>query len=661
MKNRRMSLFDPLLSRMRLPLSTSISASIGALCLLLSVAGPVVADDFLPVDDAFKLTATPSTKGGADIHFTMAKGYHLYRERITISSPILKVAPVEMPKGRVVYDPNLEQDMEIYDDTLNLAAKFSSAKVAEAPLQVDYQGCAEAGLCYPPQTRELKVQFGDQGKIVAITPVAVTDDAPALAAAPPAASATPAVATSSATPEAAVLKVSTNAVPTVSATAATESESSSTGGVEGALKSGHLFKIAGVFLVAGLLLSLTPCVLPMVPILSSIIVGQTGVVSRRRGFMLALSYSLGMAMVYTLFGIAAGLLGEGLAAWLQNPWVLGAFGSLLVLLALSMFGVYELQLPAAMQTRVTMAANGLPGGRSFSVFLMGGLSALIVGPCVAGPLAGALIFISQTHDVVIGGTALFSLASGMSVPLLLVGLSAGSLLPRTGKWMESVKTVFGVMLLGVAWWLVSPVLPPAASLMLVAVLLALTAALLGAFNTLDAKAGFGSRAAKAGGLLLASIAIMQVIGAMSGATQPWQPLAPLAQRAVLSGPVAATSSGPSFRRVKGLDGLQTALGDARGRKVMVDLYADWCVACKELEHETFSDPKVQQHLSNLVLLQVDVTANTPADRAFMKHYGLFGPPAVLFFDGEGQEAAAARVIGFQAADKFVEVLQQVIR
>jgi thiol:disulfide interchange protein DsbD len=214
-----------------------------------------------------------------------------------------------------------------------------------------------------------------------------------------------------------------------------------------------------VFLIAGLLLSFTPCVLPMVPILSSIIVGQGAPVTRARGFSLALAYALGMALIYTGFGVVAGLLGEGLAAALQNPWVLGAFALLLAGLSLSMFGVYELQLPGGLQSRVSAVSGRLPGGRFAGVFAMGGLSALIVGPCVAAPLAGALVYISQTKDVVIGGLALFSLAMGMSVPLLLVGLSAGSLLPRAGAWMEGVKTVFGVMLLAVALWIVSPVLP----------------------------------------------------------------------------------------------------------------------------------------------------------------------------------------------------------
>ncbi|HMZ00074.1 MAG TPA: protein-disulfide reductase DsbD, partial [Burkholderiaceae bacterium] len=430
------------------------------------------------------------------------------------------------------------------------------------------------------------------------------------------------------------------------------------GGVDAALRSGSLWTVVGVFFVAGLLLSFTPCVLPMLPILSSIIVGQGGSVSRLKGFSMSLAYSLGMALVYTALGVAAGLAGEGLAAALQNPWVLGAFGLLLVTLALSMFGFYELQVPSALQSRLTETSGKLKGGSAVGVFLMGGLSALIVGPCVAAPLAGALVYISQTRDVLLGGSALFALACGMSVPLLLLGLSAGSLLPRAGMWMEGVKRFFGVLLIAVALWMVSPVLPAWVAMALWAALALGYAAHLRAFDGLPDNAPGSRRVIKAVGLLLALLGAAQIVGLLSGGRDPWQPLAHLrvvAGAGAAGAAVPAQAHGLSFRRVKNLAELDAAVRSA-GKPAMLDFYADWCVACKEFEQFTFSDPAVQARLANVLLLQVDVTANNADDKALLKRFGLFGPPGILFFDASGQEQAERRVIGFQNVPQFLASL-----
>jgi thiol:disulfide interchange protein DsbD len=327
-------------------------------------------------------------------------------------------------------------------------------------------------------------------------------------------------------------------------------------------------------------------VLPMLPILSSIIVGQAQPVSRARGFSLSLAYAVGMAIVYTALGMAAGLTGEGLAAAMQNAWMLGAFALLLVALSLSMFGVYELRLPSALQGRLMQWSAGFEGGRYAGVFAMGGLSALIVSPCVAAPLAGALLYIGQTRDVMQGGVALFALACGMSVPLLLLGLSAGTLLPRAGAWMQRVKHGFGVLLLGVALWMVWPVLPSPVS----------------------------------------------------------------------AAPAVLQPGGLEFKTVKGSDELHAALR-ASSRPAMVDFYADWCVACKEMEAFTFSDPKVREMLAGMTLLRVDLTENNADHKALLRRYKLFGPPAVLFFEAGGAEVARARVIGFVNADTFVKQLK----
>ncbi|MDP3859731.1 MAG: protein-disulfide reductase DsbD [Stagnimonas sp.] len=603
-----------------------------AISALLWLAPPAArAEDFLDVDRAFVLQAEPAGDG-LRLAFSMPPGYHLYRERLSFESDPsgLRILPPELPTGTVVHDANFDRDMEIYVGQLRLALKFAGNVPAggSALLRVGYQGCADAGLCYPPQLRTLRVEFAADTQVRAVNPVTEADLSapPATSAAVPAAPAAPAVA------------------------------ANQNARIQSVLASRQLLTIAGAFLLAGLLLSFTPCVLPMVPILSSIIVGQAQPASRAQGFSLALAYSLGMALVYTAFGMVAGLLGEGLAASLQNPWVLGAFGLLMATLALSMFGVYELQMPSAIQTRLTLASGKLRGGTHLGVFAMGGLSALIVGPCVAAPLAGALVYISQTRDVLIGGVALFSLAAGMSLPLLLVGLSAGALLPRAGRWMEVVKRVMGVMLLMLAWWMVSPVLPTPVAMLLLAALLAFVAGLLGAFHTLEAQAGLGRLSAKAMGWLLACAAVAQLAGALSGGDSPWTPLRHFASRSIS---LAAAQPGPAelrFRSLSSNAGLDQALREAGGRPVMLDFYADWCVACKELEHRTFADPRVQARAAAALLLRADVTSNDHEARALLKRFGLFGPPGVLFFGPSGSERGEARVIGFQDAEQFLRSL-----
>jgi thioredoxin:protein disulfide reductase len=412
-----------------------------------------------------------------------------------------------------------------------------------------------------------------------------------------------------------------------------------------------------MFLLGGLLLSFTPCVLPMLPILSSIIVGQGAPVSRARGFSLAVAYSLGMAMVYTSAGVVAGLLGSGFAAALQNPWVLGSFAVLLSVLALSMFGVWEFQMPGFIQDRVNNASNRIKGGKHVGVFLMGGLSALLVGPCVAAPLAGALVYISQTRDVVLGGSALFALACGMSVPLLLLGLSAGTLLPRAGRWMEHVKTFFGLLLIAVALWLVSPVLPMGALMFLIGAVALIAAICLGAFES------GRPRALKAGGALVALWSVAMIGGALSGGDSVLMPLRHLARSSVGGLPLASAEAAsratqaPSFERITTVAQLDAALASS-DRPVMLDFYADWCVACKEMEHLTFSDPAIAPRLRNARLLQADVTANSAEAKALLKRFQLFGPPGILFFDPQGKELAAARTIGFLPADEFAQRLDR---
>jgi thioredoxin:protein disulfide reductase len=604
------------------------TAFIGALLATFGALAHAGDKDYLEPEEAFKGSTRTVDAKALELRFEVAPGYHLYRERITIEleAGAAKLSPVSLPAGKTEFDETFQKNVETLRDAVVVALPMASVN-GDFRLRVNYQGCADKGLCYSPQTSFIDVNAS--GGNIERTVWRPDESAP-----------------TTATPLAAPATVTATA-PTAAAPV------SETARVESALKSGSLLTIAGVFLLAGLLLAFTPCVLPMVPILSSIIVGQGAPVSRMRGFTMALAYSLGMALVYTAFGVVAGLLGEGLAAALQNPWVLGAFALMLATLSLSMFGVFELQMPSFIQSRITETSGRLPGGKFAGVFVMGGLSALIVGPCVAAPLAGALVFISQTKDVVIGGLALFSLAMGMSVPLLLVGVSAGSLLPKAGGWMEGVKTFFGVMLLGVALWIVSPVLPGWALMIVIGAGLLVGAVYLKLFDRLGESAPGRQRLSKGLALVLAVLGTTQVVGALSGGENPLQPLRHFARSG--EGPAAATIKTSDFRRVRSVAELDTILKTA-GRPVLLDFYADWCVSCKEMEHITFSDPEVRKRMAGALMLQADVTANTADDKALLKRFGLFGPPGILFFDANSRELTDARVIGFLPPQRFAASL-----
>ncbi len=588
------------------------------------------ADEFLDPEVAFKLSGRALDGQRIEIRFDIAPGYYLYGDKFSVETipPGGKPPALQVPKGKIKYDETFQKDVETFRDSVTLGV--SLAEVAPAPfkLLVGNQGCADKGLCYPPTQRAFRVDPGSGG-----SPMRLSLLSEAQAATWPGTGETKAVDVFRSNPV-------------------------ERGGFATALESKNLLWVAGAFLLAGLALSLTPCVLPMLPILSSIIVGQSAAPTRGRGIRLALAYSLGMALVYTAFGMAAGLLGEGLAAALQNAWVLGAFGLLLVILSLSMFGVYELQLPSVVQSRLAKVSGRLQGGRYAGVFAMGGLSAVIVSPCVAAPLAGALVFISQTRDVVLGGVALFAMAVGMSAPLLLLGLSSGAVLPRAGEWMERVKHAFGFMLLGVALWIVAPVLPPWAAMLALAALLLACAVYLGAFERLEHAVTPRRAMVKSAGIALAVLAALQLVGLASGGRDVLQPLMHLSASASVSGaPTQAKKSQLAFQPVTNLAALD-ALTQTSTKFVMLDLYADWCVSCKEMEAFTFTDASVRARLSEMTLVRVDVTANSADDKALMRKFGLFGPPAILFFRPGGEELISARVIGYQDAATFLAHLNR---
>jgi thiol:disulfide interchange protein DsbD len=619
-------------------LSSLLRRSLIAWLCLLPVFAASAAEEFLPSEEAFRFEARAFDARTVEIVFTAVDGYYLYREqfRFTAAGGATTLGQPQLPPGKVKFDETFAKDVETYRGRVVIRLPVEQAP-ASFRLTVISQGCADAGLCYPPMESTAEVSlvgFGGDGSVRV------------------AALANPLASVGG-------LTVDTTATRTLAG--------SGDASVDDALRSGRFWVVASVFFVAGLLLSLTPCVLPMLPILSSIIVGPGGSgASRSRGLLLALAYSLGMAMVYTAFGVAAGLAGEGLAAWLQQPWVLAVFAAMLALLALSMFGLYELQLPARWRDRVAATSGRLRGGQLAGVFAMGGVSALIVSPCVAAPLAGALVYISQTRDVLLGGGALFALAAGMSVPLLLLGASAGALLPTAGPWMEGIKRFFGVLLLGVAWWTLSPVLPATVVVAGWGLLLLLAAGFLGAFERVRRSAGAAGRLSQLAGWALAVIGAVQLFGAAAGARDPLQSFSLSAALLTGKAPSASTlagaagagspaAAGVQFRRVASVDELDAVLRSA-GRPVMLDFYADWCISCKEMERFTFADPAVSARLGRALLLQADVTRNNEADRALLKRFGLFGPPGIVFFDASGRELGSVRVIGFQDAARFGQSL-----
>ncbi len=556
----------------------------------------------LKPEEAFKLQLKAIDAQTIEAHFSIAPGHYLYRDRIKFSvlSPSqIKISDIKLPAGEIKEDANFGTQV-VYHRDFTLAIKLSAASL-NTSLLASYQGCSEQGLCYAPIKNTLTVNLD---KAAPATPVSMDND--------------------------------------------TDSSTR-------LLQSGNVWLAVGGFFLAGLLLSMTPCVLPMIPILSSIIVGQhslNNTPSKWHGFGLSLAYVLGMALSYAVAGVAAGLTGNLLSVALQNPWVLGSTAVLFVLLACAMFGLYELKLPQGFEDQMLKTSNRIKGGRFIGVFAMGALSALIVSPCVAAPLAGALIYIGQTHDVLLGGIGLFALGLGMGVPLLLLGASAGSLLPKTGNWMNSVRNLFGVIMLAMAIWLISPLLPIAWQLGLWATLLIITAVYHQALDRLPSHASNAAKLGKGMAIILLLLGVALLIGALSGAKSASQPLANLISKnesVGLDKPLV-------FERVKNLAELDDKLANTQGRTVMLDFYADWCVACKELEQFTFSDKKVQQLLKDTVLLQADVTANSDDDKALLKRFGLYGPPGIAFFNARGQEMRSLQTVGFQNAERFSKTL-----
>jgi len=650
-----------------------------------SLFGESDADELLPPDLAFLPQVGKATAEGVDISWFIEDGYYLYRDKLTFSvqhADDVKTGPVLISEGVMQYD-------EFFGDVTVLrhsaAARVSlgsgTAQLAgtEGELTIHYQGCADIGVCFPPSQTTLPVSFsagslaavnsdlvplmglvdgnggsggGESAQSVASVSGVGTDDVEAVGATTRSLSETVAV---------------SNAAASDSATAAPSAQSEQDR-LSSLLGSSSLWLTIATFFGLGLLLAFTPCVLPMIPILSSLIVGQGQSMNTGRAFKLSLVYVLVMASTYALVGVAVGLSGYNVQIFLQNPIVLSAIAVLFVLLSLSMFGFYELQMPTGIQNKLTQWSNRQGGGQVGGVAAMGFISTLIVGPCITAPLAGALIYIAQTGDALVGGVALFALGLGMGAPLLLIGTSAGKLVPKAGAWMNTTKHIFGILMLGMAIYMVSRFLPTTITMALYGILALMSGVYLGATDSITRDSGGWHRFGKGAGLAVSIYGVALLIGALVGGGSYTTPLRALA---AASGGNGVSNNGVSerlaqsdhalpFKLVKSIDDLNAAVTQAslQGRPLMLDFYADWCVSCKEMEAFTFTDERVQELLSTAIVVQADVTANDAEDQALLKRFDLFGPPGIIFFDTSGTELPAARVVGFLNADKFSDHIRR---
>ncbi|MDD2774783.1 MAG: protein-disulfide reductase DsbD [Gallionella sp.] len=586
--------------------------------------------EFLKPDQAFSVDVVVRDAHTVQVNFHVTPGYYLYRDKVhfTSNESDIKLKEINFPTGEIKQDPNFGE-IAVFHRPFQAQIILDHSNKTHLTLNATYQGCSDQGLCYPPIDKVLSIDLPKSN----IASPTIPSQASSVTAIMPSAQPTSD-------------PVASNPVAQV----ATDDTSK----MAALLRGGNFWLIISFFFGAGLLLALTPCVFPMIPILSGIIVGRGEKITHKHAFFLSLAYVLGMAVTYALAGVAAGLSGDLISNALQTPAVLGSFAAVFVLLSLSMFGFYELQLPTALQSKLSQTSSQLHGGHLSSVFIMGALSAIIMGPCVAAPLAAALLYIGQSHDALLGGVALFALALGMGAPLLLVGASAGALLPKAGAWMESVKRFFGVLMLALAIWIVQSLLPMSVQMLLWATLLIISSSYLHVLDVLPHNATGVQKFQKGVGTFTLLLGIAYLIGALSGAKDILRPLAGITD-------AHAQVAVQKFERIKDVAELEQRLAQSLGKVVMLDFYADWCVSCKEMERNTFSNPTVQTQLNAMATLQIDMTQNSAADKDLLKRFGLYGPPAILFFDKQGHEITDSRVVGYQDAPTFLRTLKTVVR
>jgi thioredoxin:protein disulfide reductase len=568
--------------------------------------GPTTNEDqFLPVDQAFVFSASADGGGQVALDWQVAPGYYLYRHRVSAktATPGFALGEIAMPDGKKKTD-EFFGDVEVYYESLAATVPVTRpAGASTFEIAVSYQGCADAGLCYPPVTKTVAIEL------------------------PPPGTPSPA-----------------DAAPMVS-----EQDRLSS-----LIAGGGLFAIMASFFGFGLLLAFTPCVLPMIPILSGIIAGQGAAATPRRSFMLSVTYVLGMALTYTIAGAAFAAAGQQAQAFFQKPWIIIVFAALFVVLALAMFGLFDLKIPAALETRLAAVSGRQKSGSYVGTAVMGALSALVVTACVAPPMVAALAVIGQTGDVLRGALALFAMAIGMGAPLLLVGIAGGRFLPHAGPWMTTVKTLFGILFLGVAVWMLERILPGPLTLALWALLVIVGGYYFGGFGRGEGRTDAWRVVARGTGIAAIVWGVIMLVGAAAGGHDPMQPLRGASLGGFGGAAAARSETALPFRKVASVEDLDRELAAAKavGQPVMLDFYADWCVSCKEMEKYTFSVPAVQQDLSGYVLLKADVTANNAADQALFRRFGVYGPPTTAFFGTDGRECRAFRLVGFVDADNF---------
>jgi thiol:disulfide interchange protein DsbD len=597
---------SPAMTKFRTALVAALALFCGTAALAQGLLGPVSNEDqFLPVDQAFVFSAIPDGADRVLLDWQIAPGYYLYRHRTSAktATPGFALGEIAMPEGKKKTD-EFFGDVEVYYGILNAAVPVSRPDGAPSfELEVTYQGCADAGLCYPPVTKKVALEMPPPG------------------------------------------------TPAAGAAAAMVSEQDR---LSSLIAGGGLFAIMASFFGFGLLLAFTPCVLPMIPILSGIIAGQGAAATPSRSFLLSLTYVLGMALTYTVAGAAFAAAGQQAQAFFQQPWIIIGFAGLFVVLALAMFGLFDLKIPAALETRLASLSGRQKSGSFVGTAVMGALSALVVTACVAPPMVAALAVIGQTGDVLRGALALFAMAMGMGAPLLLVGVAGGRFLPHAGAWMTTVKALFGVLFLGVAVWMLERILPGSLTLALWALLVIVGGYYFGGFGRPGSATGTGRFIARGFGLAAIVWGVIMMVGAASGGHDPLQPLRG-ASLPGLAGPArAADAQALPFRMIASNEDLdrELAAAEAAGKPVMLDFYADWCVSCKEMEKYTFSVPEVQQDLAGFILLKADVTANSEADQALFRRFGVYGPPTTAFFGAHGRECRPFRLVGFVKADDF---------
>ena len=556
-------------------------------------------------DEAFQFTLDVDTPTVLSARFAVAPGNYLYKDKIKFEiqaeSPI-QILPYDLPKSKTK-DDEIFGPTEVYLHDIHIPLSLNRSQTEQAITFIaHYQGCSETfNICYPPTKKSVELL---------LPAYTATND---------------------------------NTVSTQAKQPLSQQDQ-----LAQSLAQDNLFKVLLSFFGIGILLAFTPCVFPMIPILSSIIVGEGDHITTRRAFTLSLVYVLAMSVTYTVAGLLTGLLGANIQTMLQNPWIIGSFSALFVILSLSMFGLYELQLPQGLQDRLHQISHQQKGGKLAGVALMGLLSGLIVGPCLAPPLAGALIFIGQQGDPLLGASALFALSMGMGLPLLVIGTSAGSLLPKAGAWMDSIKAVFGVLMLGLSIWLLERIIPGWVALLLWGSLFIVSAIYLGALNTLTLSSNSYEKLSKGLGIIILIYGALLIIGGASGNQNVWQPLQGITSASI---PAGQSQQGAKFKQIANLAELEQAIAQSK-QPVMLDLYADWCVECKTMEMTTFHDPAVVATLANLTLLQLDMTDNNDEHKALLKQFGIFGPPTILFFDPQGSEYRQHRLIGTLNASDF---------